>query len=382
MKFDYLTVRHYLYGYQQMRIVALDELSKDVEIASAQRKQDEGWSNKNVIKFEQDQDLTKMTSSYSNRIRLADGIALCFSSIPGEKYGACSTRNIPAGTWFGPFEGKLVRTNDDFEGKSSEFMWEIFHNGKVSHFLDGQSRSSWMSFVRCARHKSEQNMVVFQYHGCIYYRTVKDIQSCAELLVWYDNKYTQLLDVNGKRKTAGKTPNKDGRKRRRGSLREESLVNYTSEMGASDLHYPKACEDAVKQSCDNGCQNKCRSVLSSGGEIVDINNTSRSIYHLDLVGSSDESIFLCDNHTCAEKNYPADWRSRGLQCGEHVQNPTDDKVVARANSNLQYAHVHPHYTHEYPTTAAVNLYSSRSTFMHHPCIDKERKFAQYREQQK
>jgi len=52
-----------------------------------------------------------------------------------------------------------------------------------------------MAFVRCARHKKEQNLVVFQYHGCIYYRSTKDILPGNELLVWYDSKYTQLLGI-------------------------------------------------------------------------------------------------------------------------------------------------------------------------------------------
>lgn len=72
---------------------------------------------------------------------------------------------------------------------------QIFHDGEVSHFLDGFNESNWMAFVRCARHKREQNLVVFQYHGCIYYRSVKDILPGNELLVWYDTKYTQLLGI-------------------------------------------------------------------------------------------------------------------------------------------------------------------------------------------
>ena len=81
--------------------------------------------------------------------------------------------------------------NNDFR----VYFIQIFHDGEVSHFLDGHNENNWMAFVRCARHKKEQNMVVFQYHGCIYYRTTKDIFPGAELLVWYDNKYTQLLGL-------------------------------------------------------------------------------------------------------------------------------------------------------------------------------------------
>ena len=72
---------------------------------------------------------------------------------------------------------------------------KIFHDGEVSHFLDGLSLHTWMPYVQCARHKKEQNMVVFQYHGCIYYRTIREITPGSELLVWYDTKYTQVLGL-------------------------------------------------------------------------------------------------------------------------------------------------------------------------------------------
>ena len=59
------------------------------------------------------------------KIKPPDGVALCISSIPGAKFGACSLKDIPAGTWFGPFEGKLVRRNEAIGGSMSEFMWEV-----------------------------------------------------------------------------------------------------------------------------------------------------------------------------------------------------------------------------------------------------------------
>ena len=65
----------------------------------------------------------------------------------------------------------------------------------MSHFLDGHTQNTWMPFVKCARHKKEQNMVVFQYHGCIYYRTTRELTPGSELLVWYDAKYTQFLGL-------------------------------------------------------------------------------------------------------------------------------------------------------------------------------------------
>ena len=59
------------------------------------------------------------------KIKPPDGVALCISSIPGARFGACSLKDIPSGTWFGPFEGKLVRRNEAIGGSMSESMWEV-----------------------------------------------------------------------------------------------------------------------------------------------------------------------------------------------------------------------------------------------------------------
>ena len=58
-----------------------------------------------------------------------------------------------------------------------------------------ESNSSWMRFIRCARQRFEQNMVVFQYHGCIYYRTTRDVKVGEELLVWYDSRYSLIFGI-------------------------------------------------------------------------------------------------------------------------------------------------------------------------------------------
>lgn len=63
--------------------------------------------------------------------------------------------------------------------------------------MDGNDSkfSNWMSFIQCARHKEEQNMTVFQYNGNLYYRAFRDIPSHTELLVWYDDRYSDSMDM-------------------------------------------------------------------------------------------------------------------------------------------------------------------------------------------
>ena len=55
--------------------------------------------------------------------------------------------------------------------------------------------SSWMRYIQCARYKDEQNMTVFQYCGNIYYRAFRHIPAGRELLVWYDEKYSEFIDI-------------------------------------------------------------------------------------------------------------------------------------------------------------------------------------------
>ena len=73
----------------------------------------------------------------------------------------------------------------------------MYQNGRISSYLDGKDEnvSSWMRFIRCARHKHEQNLFIFQYGDNIYYRAYKDISPGSELLVWYDDQYEKFLGV-------------------------------------------------------------------------------------------------------------------------------------------------------------------------------------------
>lgn len=52
-----------------------------------------------------------------------------------------------------------------------------------------------MRFIRCARYKEEQNMTMFQYCGNIYYRAFKAVPVGSELLVWYNEKHSELIDI-------------------------------------------------------------------------------------------------------------------------------------------------------------------------------------------
>lgn len=81
---------------------------------------------------------------------------------------------------------------------------QIFKDGKLHGYIDGsdENKSSWMRFIRRARHQQEQNLWAFQYQDKIYYRVNKTITPGQELLVWYDHQYIHH---------AGIMPGKDSR---------------------------------------------------------------------------------------------------------------------------------------------------------------------------
>ncbi|XP_026148391.1 PR domain zinc finger protein 14 [Mastacembelus armatus] len=104
--------------------------------------------------------------------------------------------HIPKGTRFGPFQGKLVNTSEIKTYDDNTLMWEVFENGRLSHFVDGRGGSgNWMSLVKCARFPEEQNLIAVQVQGQIFYEACKEIRQGQELLVWYGDCYMQFLGI-------------------------------------------------------------------------------------------------------------------------------------------------------------------------------------------
>jgi hypothetical protein len=49
-------------------------------------------------------------------------------------------------------------------------------------------------------------MTVFQYNGNLYYRAFRDILPYTELLVWYDDRYSDSMDIERISMAAGCDP--------------------------------------------------------------------------------------------------------------------------------------------------------------------------------
>jgi hypothetical protein len=139
-------------------------------------------------------------------------------------YGVfCKKTVITKSTRFGPYPGKSLNAADVSKAAAAapsgleidnHHMWEIFHDGRLSHFVDGSKSATaanksnlnsssstassssssssssslanqWMVYVNCARFAQEQNLIAVQSDGEIYYEVCKDIAQVCFYLSFY-----------------------------------------------------------------------------------------------------------------------------------------------------------------------------------------------------
>ncbi|XP_062941163.1 histone-lysine N-methyltransferase PRDM7-like [Cynocephalus volans] len=128
-------------------------------------------------------------------LTLPPGLRIGPSGIPEAGLGVWNeASDLQLGLHFGPFEGQIT---EDEEAANSGYSWMITKGRNCYEYVDGKdkSRANWMRYVNCARDDEEQNLVAFQYHGQIFYRTCQVIRPGCELLVWYGDEYGQELGI-------------------------------------------------------------------------------------------------------------------------------------------------------------------------------------------
>ncbi|KAH9512540.1 PR domain zinc finger protein 14 [Bulinus truncatus] len=141
---------------------------------------------------------TNMPPLDSVSLELPEGLSIYQTNFAGTGHTGvfCTRTVISRSTRFGPFKGRVVHTSETKTRDDNSCMWEIFQDGKLSHFIDGRCPSgSWMSYVNCARYAQEQNLIAVQIEGEIWYEACKDIPQGTELLVWYGDCYLQFMGV-------------------------------------------------------------------------------------------------------------------------------------------------------------------------------------------
>ncbi|XP_037023864.2 histone-lysine N-methyltransferase PRDM9-like [Artibeus jamaicensis] len=130
---------------------------------------------------------------HRSALTLPPGLRIGPSCIPEAGLGVWNeAADLPVGLHFGPYEGHIT---EDEEAAKSRYSWLIARGRNCYEYVDGKDRSwaNWMRFVNCARDHEEQNLVAFQYHRQIFYRTCRVIRPGCELLVWFGDEYGQEL---------------------------------------------------------------------------------------------------------------------------------------------------------------------------------------------
>ncbi|KAM8804115.1 histone-lysine N-methyltransferase PRDM9-like [Rhynchonycteris naso] len=101
---------------------------------------------------------------------------------------------LPVGLHFGPYGGQITENE---EAGNNGYSWLITKERNCYMYVNGKDESwaNWMRYVNCAQDDEEQNLVAFQYHRQIFYRTCRVIRPDCELLVWYSDEYGQKLGI-------------------------------------------------------------------------------------------------------------------------------------------------------------------------------------------
>ncbi|XP_066214172.1 histone-lysine N-methyltransferase PRDM9-like [Saccopteryx leptura] len=129
-------------------------------------------------------------------LTLPPGLRIRPSGIPEAGLGVWNEASaLPVGLHFGPYKGQIT---EDEEAGNNGYSWLITKGRNCHEYVDGKDEfwANWMRYVNCARDDEEQNLMAFQYHRQIFYRTCQVIKPDYELLVWYGDEYGQKLGIN------------------------------------------------------------------------------------------------------------------------------------------------------------------------------------------
>ena len=110
---------------------------------------------------------------------------LALRQLEGGQQGVVVQRTVPLNCRFGPMEGRLV---DAAEGLDTSFPLCLISQG---HRLDvsSEDESNWMRFIRPAQNEEEQNMIMTEVNGNLFFVTNRVVNFGEELKVWYSEQY-------------------------------------------------------------------------------------------------------------------------------------------------------------------------------------------------
>ena len=111
-----------------------------------------------------------------------------------DQEGIFARKTIPKNCRFGPVEGEELplATFDDINDDEEVAFVVVNDNGNLVKLdVSDEDNSNWMRFVRPADRYSEQNLIVSQDGGQLYFSSTRTINPRQELRVWYSPDYAE-----------------------------------------------------------------------------------------------------------------------------------------------------------------------------------------------
>ncbi|XP_006008265.1 PR domain zinc finger protein 4 [Latimeria chalumnae] len=118
-------------------------------------------------------------------------------SITGAEIGVWTRETIPVRTCFGPLIGRQSHSVEvaDWPDKMANHIWKMYHNSALEFCIitTDENECNWMTFVRKARTREEQNLVAYPHEGKIYFCTSQELHPDQELLFYYSKDYARQI---------------------------------------------------------------------------------------------------------------------------------------------------------------------------------------------
>ena len=111
-----------------------------------------------------------------------------------DQEGIFARKTIPKNCRFGPVEGlevPLVSFDDINDDEEVAYVLVQEDGSLMKLDVSHEESSNWMRFVRPADRYSEQNLIVIQEQGQLYFTSTRTINPRQELRVWYSPAYAE-----------------------------------------------------------------------------------------------------------------------------------------------------------------------------------------------